>query len=85
MTSASLKYLQKLGSGKKGTIKGLVYASEEIEPGWVVYANGMLLHRKLHADEGTFCTRIDRGTLKVSEMIGMWSRPDLTIVPTGLW
>lgn len=66
MTSSSLKYLLKLGSGKKGTIKGLVYASAELGPGWVVYVDGRLIHRKLIAEGEVFCRVIDRDTLKVS-------------------
>lgn len=85
MTSASLKYLQKLGSGKKGTIKGFVYASVEMEPGWVVYANGTLLHRKLHAEEGTFCTRIDRNTLQVSPMACYPAHRTQCCRNAGLW
>lgn len=65
MSSASLCYLLKLGSGKKGTIRGLVYASEEVGPGWVVYVDGVLLHRKLNPEGGSFCRLIDRDTLKV--------------------
>lgn len=67
MTSSSLKYLLKLGSGKKGTIKGLVYASQEVGPGWVVCVDGVLLHRKLNQEGGAFCRRIETDTLKVSE------------------
>lgn len=66
MTSSSLKYLLKLGSGKKGTVKGLVYASEEVGPGWVVFADGVLFHRKSNPDDGAFCRIIDRDSLKVS-------------------
>lgn len=67
VTSSSLRYLLKLGSGKKGTMKGLVYASEELEAGWVVFVDGFLLHRKLNAEGGgAFCRLVDRDTLKVS-------------------
>ena len=67
MTSSSLRYLLKLGSGKKGTVKGLVYASEEVGPGWVVFVDGVLLHRKFSPEEGggAFCRLVDRNTLKV--------------------
>lgn len=65
MTSSSLQYLLKLGSGKKGTVKGLVYASEEVGPGWVVFVDGVLLHRKPNPDGGAFCRMIDRDSFKV--------------------
>lgn len=65
VTSSSLKSLLKLGSGKKGTIKGLVYTSEDLESGWLVYADGLLVHCTTN-DRGAFCRRIDRNTLKAS-------------------
>lgn len=66
VTSSSLRYLLKLGSGKKGTVKGLVYASEEVGPGWVVFVDGVLLHRKPNPEGGAFCRIIDRDSFKVS-------------------
>lgn len=69
VTSTSLRYLLKLGSGKKGTIKGLVYASRELEPGWVLYASGRLLHCKVaepnNQNKYTFST-LNTDTLEVS-------------------
>lgn len=70
VTSSSLRYLLKLGSGKRGTIRGLLYASEEVGPGWVVFVDGVLLHRKPNPEGGTFCRIIDRDTLKVSVRYG---------------
>jgi hypothetical protein len=88
VTSSSLRYLLKLGSGKKGTVKGLVYASEEIDPGWVVFVDGVLLHRKLSPEGGgAFCRLIDRNTLKVSVVGGCGSlvpRPSFTLELEGL-
>ena len=66
VTSSSLKHLLKLGSGKRGTIKGLVYANEAIPPGWVTCVDGVLVHKKLSSESGAFCSQIDRDTLKVS-------------------
>ena len=45
-TSSSLKNFLKLGTGKQGTIRGYVYASRELESGWVVLTNGMLLFKE---------------------------------------
>lgn len=69
LISSSLKHLLKLGSGKKGTIKGLVYASVEICPGWLVHADGRLLHHKLHPGGGAFCRLLNKDTLKVSARV----------------
>lgn len=66
LTSSSLKHLLKLGSGKQGTLKGLVYASEEMCPGWLVHADGRLLHHKLSREGGPFCRVISKDTLQVS-------------------
>lgn len=65
MTSSSLKYLLKLGSGKRGSIKGLVYASEAVSPGWVVCVDGVLLQKKVTSEGDVFCSQIDSDTLKV--------------------
>ena len=73
VTSSSLKHLLKLGSGKKGTIKGLVYTSVEIEPGWLVYVDGRLIHRKLNSEGGAFCRLLDRDTLKVNIICSNWT------------
>lgn len=55
-------------------MKGLVYASEELGPGWVVFVDGVLLHRKLNPEEGggAFCRLIDRDTLKVGFQEDLW-------------
>ena len=66
LTSSSLTHLLKLGSGKRGTIRGLVYASQEVEPGWLVCVNGTLLHHKLHSEGGVFCRVVNKDTLNVS-------------------
>lgn len=70
ITSSSLKCLLKLGTGKQGTIRGMVYVSREVDPGWVVWLGGRLLQRKMVADEEKeggeeFCTLLDCNTLEV--------------------
>jgi hypothetical protein len=48
--------------------RGYVYCSQEIEPGWMVWTNGRLLHRpKLTEDKDgeIFCSELDSTTLKV--------------------
>jgi len=47
ITSTSLHSLLKLGSGKRGTVKGFVYVSREMEEGWVLCVSGRLLHCKV--------------------------------------
>ena len=52
--------------------RGYVYSSQAVEPGWVVWINGRLLHRSFktpeeeeEADKEIFCTELDTITLKV--------------------
>ncbi len=52
--------------------RGYVYSSQAVEPGWVVWINGRLLHRPLktpeeeeEGDKEIFCTELDTITLKV--------------------
>ena len=71
VTSSSLKYLLKVGTGKQGTIRGMVYVSREMEePGWVVWLGGRLLQRREAAhkeEEGEeeFCAVLDSNILEV--------------------
>ncbi len=67
VTSSSLKSLLKIGSGKRGTMKGLVYTSQELEPGWLVYVDHHLIHwKQVPEGEGVVCRRVDKNTLKVT-------------------
>lgn len=71
VTSSSLKYLLKVGTGKQGTVRGMVYVSREMEePGWVVWLGGRLLQRREAANkeeegEEEFCTILDSNILEV--------------------
>lgn len=71
VTSSSLKCLLKVGTGKQGTIRGMVYVSREMEePGWVVWLGGRLLQRreaghKEEEGEEEFCAVLDSNILKV--------------------
>ena len=66
MTSSSLKCLLKIGSGKRGTMKGLVYTSKELEPGWLAYVDQHLIHWKQVSEGGdVVCRIVDKNTLKV--------------------
>lgn len=71
VTSSSLKYLLKVGTGKQGTIRGMVYVSREMEePGWVVWLGGRLLQRreaghKEEEGEEEFCSVLDSNILEV--------------------
>ena len=68
ITSTSLNFLLKLGSGKKGTIKGLVYASRELDRGWLLHVSGHFLLCRLASAENnskhTFST-LSTDTLEV--------------------
>uniref|UniRef100_A0A8B9JW99 HECT domain E3 ubiquitin protein ligase 4 n=1 Tax=Astyanax mexicanus TaxID=7994 RepID=A0A8B9JW99_ASTMX len=66
--------LSKLGSGLHGTLRGFVYCrNEELEPGWVVYSSGRLLHRPASFDSKPhqLCQVIDPFTLKVNQIVSM--------------
>ncbi len=68
VTSSSLKHLLKMGTGKRGTIRGYVYASREIAPGWVLLVGRQLLLFQLREEGGEeiiTCTRLDTDTLEV--------------------
>ena len=48
------------------SLRGYVYCSQEVQPGWLVWANGRLLHRLLkEKDDKIFCLELDPMTLKV--------------------
>ncbi|KAJ3603715.1 hypothetical protein NHX12_028456 [Muraenolepis orangiensis] len=66
--------LSKLGSGLHGTLRGFVYCrNEELEPGWVVFSSGRLLHRPTSFDAKThqLCHLIDPFTLQACQIVSM--------------
>ncbi|TNN86402.1 E3 ubiquitin-protein ligase highwire [Liparis tanakae] len=67
-TNSSGRGISKLGSGLHGTLRGFVYCrNEELEPGWVVFCSGRLLHRpsSFDAKPHQLCQVIDPFTLQV--------------------
>ncbi|XP_041692213.2 probable E3 ubiquitin-protein ligase HECTD4 isoform X1 [Coregonus clupeaformis] len=66
--------ISKLGSGLHGTLRGFVYCrNEELEPGWVVFSSGRLLHRPASFDfkPHQLCQVIDLFTLQVCQIVPM--------------
>uniref|UniRef100_A0A8D0XJB1 HECT domain E3 ubiquitin protein ligase 4 n=1 Tax=Sus scrofa TaxID=9823 RepID=A0A8D0XJB1_PIG len=66
--------VSKLGSGLHGTLRGFVYCrNEELEPGWVAFGNGSLLHRPVSFDNKphSLFQVIDQNTLQVCQMVPM--------------
>ncbi|KAG7243852.1 hypothetical protein INR49_006006 [Caranx melampygus] len=73
-TNSSGRGLSKLGSGLHGTLRGFVYCrNEDLEPGWVVFSNGRLLHRpsSFDAKPHQLCQVIDPFTLQVCQIVPM--------------
>uniref|UniRef100_A0A6Q2ZID3 HECT domain-containing protein n=1 Tax=Esox lucius TaxID=8010 RepID=A0A6Q2ZID3_ESOLU len=73
-TNSSGRGLSKLGSGLHGTLRGFVYCrNEELEPGWVVFSSGRLLHRPASFDAKPhhLCQVIDPFTLQVCQIVPM--------------
>ncbi|KAK7934210.1 hypothetical protein WMY93_005106 [Mugilogobius chulae] len=73
-TNSSGRGLSKLGSGLHGTLRGFVYCrNEELEPGWVVFSSGRLLHRPLSFDAKPhqLCQVVDPYTLQVCQIVHM--------------
>ncbi|KAJ7994262.1 hypothetical protein DPEC_G00264060 [Dallia pectoralis] len=73
-TNSSGRGLSKLGSGLHGTLRGFVYCrNEELEPGWVVFSGGHLLHRPASFDAKLhhLCQVIDPFTLQVCQVVPM--------------
>ncbi|XP_005729506.1 probable E3 ubiquitin-protein ligase HECTD4 isoform X5 [Pundamilia nyererei] len=73
-TNSSGRGLSKLGSGLHGTLRGFVYCrNEELEPGWVVFSSGRLLHRpsSFDAKPHQLCQVIDPFTLQVCQIVPM--------------
>ncbi|XP_031704959.1 probable E3 ubiquitin-protein ligase HECTD4 isoform X2 [Anarrhichthys ocellatus] len=73
-TNSSGRGLSKLGSGLHGTLRGFVYCrNEELEPGWVVFCSGRLLHRpsSFDAKPHQLCQVIDPFTLQVCQIVPM--------------
>ncbi|XP_029777317.1 probable E3 ubiquitin-protein ligase HECTD4 isoform X1 [Suricata suricatta] len=66
--------VSKLGSGLHGTLRGFVYCrNEELEPGWVAFGSGGLLHRPVSFDNKphSLFQVIDQNTLQVCQMVPM--------------
>ncbi|XP_036132418.1 probable E3 ubiquitin-protein ligase HECTD4 isoform X13 [Molossus molossus] len=66
--------VSKLGSGLHGTLRGFVYCrNEELEPGWLAYGSGSLLHRPVSFDNKphSLFQVIDHNTLQVCQMVPM--------------
>ncbi|XP_074211951.1 putative E3 ubiquitin-protein ligase HECTD4 isoform X4 [Camelus bactrianus] len=66
--------VSKLGSGLHGTLRGFVYCrNEELEPGWVAFGSGSLLHRPVSFDNKphSLFQVIDQNTLQVCQMVPM--------------
>ncbi|XP_042636541.1 probable E3 ubiquitin-protein ligase HECTD4 [Orycteropus afer afer] len=60
--------VSKLGSGLHGTLRGFVYCrNEELEPGWVAFGSGSLLHRPVSFDNKphSLFQVIDQNTLQI--------------------
>ncbi|XP_061115937.1 probable E3 ubiquitin-protein ligase HECTD4 isoform X3 [Conger conger] len=73
-TNSFGKGVSKLGSGLHGTLRGFVYCrNEELEPGWVVFCSGRLLHRPASFDTKPhqLCQVIDPFTLQVCQIVPM--------------
>uniref|UniRef100_A0A8D3DKM7 HECT domain-containing protein n=1 Tax=Scophthalmus maximus TaxID=52904 RepID=A0A8D3DKM7_SCOMX len=73
-TNSSGRGLSKLGSGLHGTLRGFVYCrNEELEPGWVVFSSGRLLHRpsSFDAKPHQLCQVIDPFTLQLCQIVPM--------------
>lgn len=66
--------VSKLGSGLHGTLRGFVYCrNEELEPGWVAFGSGSLLHRPVSFDNKphSLFQVIDQNTLQVCQVVLM--------------
>ncbi|XP_058387437.1 probable E3 ubiquitin-protein ligase HECTD4 isoform X6 [Diceros bicornis minor] len=66
--------LSKLGSGLHGTLRGFVYCrNEELEPGWIAFGSGSLLHRPVSFDNKphSLFQVIDQNTLQVCQTVSM--------------
>ncbi|ELK26364.1 hypothetical protein MDA_GLEAN10020254 [Myotis davidii] len=66
--------VSKLGSGLHGTLRGFVYCrNEELEPGWLAFGSGSLLHRPVSFDNKphSLFQVIDQNTLQVCQMVPM--------------
>ncbi|XP_010602797.2 probable E3 ubiquitin-protein ligase HECTD4 [Fukomys damarensis] len=66
--------VSKLGSGLHGTLRGFVYCrNEELEPGWLAFGSGCLLHRPVSFDNKphSLFQVMDQNTLQVCQMVPM--------------
>jgi len=69
LVSSSLSHLLKIGTGKRGTIRGFVYASREIGSCWITLVDQQLLmfQKQEEGEKETIgCNLIDTDTLQVS-------------------
>ncbi|KAM7332053.1 hypothetical protein ACRRTK_008761 [Alexandromys fortis] len=81
-TNSAGRGVSKLGSGLHGTLRGFVYCrNEELEPGWVAYGSGHLLHRPVSFDNKphSLFQVLDQNTLQVCQTVPMPVSP----LPTG--
>ena len=69
MTGFTGAGLARIGTGRMGSLRGVVYSRNvHMEQGWVTYANDRLIFRTANADTkntGPFCQRLNKDTLKV--------------------
>ncbi|XP_069038398.1 probable E3 ubiquitin-protein ligase HECTD4 isoform X3 [Lepisosteus oculatus] len=73
-TNSFGKGISKLGSGLHGTLRGFVYCrNEELEPGWIAFGSGRLLHRPASFDSKPhyLFQVIDPFSLQVCQIVPM--------------
>nr|XP_019589541.1 PREDICTED: probable E3 ubiquitin-protein ligase HECTD4 isoform X6 [Rhinolophus sinicus] len=73
-TNSAGRGVSKLGSGLHGTLRGFVYCrNEELDPGWVAFGSGCLLHRPVSFDNKphSLFQVIDQNTLQVCQTVPM--------------
>ncbi|XP_036077417.1 probable E3 ubiquitin-protein ligase HECTD4 isoform X3 [Rousettus aegyptiacus] len=66
--------VSKLGSGLHGTLRGFVYCrNEDLEPGWVAFGSGCLLHRPVSFDNKphSLFQVVEQNTLQVCQVVPM--------------
>ncbi len=73
VTSSSSKHLLKMGTGKRGTVRGYVYTSREVPPGWVLLVEGRLILFQMREESGDehvkcTCTILNSDTLEVQSI-----------------
>ncbi|KAL5256674.1 hypothetical protein ACHWQZ_G011808 [Mnemiopsis leidyi] len=68
MTGCTGAGLARIGTGRAGTLRGVVYARNlHIEQGWVTFADGNLIYRTASADtkNSPFCQLLNPSTLQI--------------------